>query len=144
MKLTEIQEEWKKDSELDRTELGEEALRIPKLHSKYWNIYCAERAAARALQEEYNILYRDKYQYYNGTIDEDTLRERQWAPNPLKILRADSSIFLDADKELQAAKNKAEFATDKLKFIEDVIKSLSPRGYNIRAAIDWQKFMSGQ
>ena len=39
MTLDEVLEEWHKDSQLDRTELGEEALKIPQLHSKYYKLY---------------------------------------------------------------------------------------------------------
>ena len=35
MKTEEIIAAWEIDSELDRTELGKESLRIPQLHSKY-------------------------------------------------------------------------------------------------------------
>ena len=36
MTLEEIQNLWSKDSKVDRTELGEEAIRIPQIHSKYF------------------------------------------------------------------------------------------------------------
>ena len=39
MTIDEINDEWTKDSNIDRTELGEESLKIPQLHNKYLKIY---------------------------------------------------------------------------------------------------------
>ena len=73
MKLDEIQTMWVSDSQIDRTELGEESLKIPQLHSKYYNLFSAERMALRKMEQEYKELYRIKFEYYNGTISEEDL-----------------------------------------------------------------------
>ena len=39
MVLEEIYELWHKDSIIDKTELGDESLKIPQLHHKYFKIY---------------------------------------------------------------------------------------------------------
>lgn len=143
MKLEDILAEWDKDAQIDRSELGEETLRISKLHSKYWNIYCEERNNMRALEHMYNELYRDKYQWYSGVIDDETLSSRGWSPNPLRILRADMDVYLKADSDLLALSIKIDKFKDKIKFLEDAIKSLVARGYNIKSAIDWERFKVG-
>ena len=38
MKLSEIQEQWKKDSIIDELELGREAVKTATLHAKYLTI----------------------------------------------------------------------------------------------------------
>ena len=43
MTLDQMMEEWRKDSSIDTTELGNESLKIPELHSKYLKIYFEER-----------------------------------------------------------------------------------------------------
>jgi hypothetical protein len=50
MKIEEILDNWKEDSKIDRTELGDEALKIPKLHHKYYQIYVSERLSVRSLE----------------------------------------------------------------------------------------------
>ena len=89
MQLDDILSEWRKDAEIDRTELGEEALKIPQLHSKYYNIYSKERLQLRRLESELKVLQKLKYEYYGGTLDYEELKEQGWEPNNLKILRAD-------------------------------------------------------
>jgi hypothetical protein len=143
MKLEEIQQSWEKDCIIDRSELGEESLKIPKLHSKYFNMFSTERMLMRKMESDLKKLYRIKYEYYSGTIDLDTLKEYNWEPNPLKILRSDIAMYMDSDKEYQTLQLKYEYQKEKVEFIENIIKSLTNRGYQIKSAIDWEKFKVG-
>ena len=43
MTLDEIFEEWSKDSQLDKAEIGNAALEIAKLHNKYYQFLSRER-----------------------------------------------------------------------------------------------------
>ena len=44
MILKDIQELWAEDSRIDRYKLTEESLKIPMLHSKYYEIYMIEKS----------------------------------------------------------------------------------------------------
>jgi hypothetical protein len=143
MKLDEIQLMWERDAQIDRTELGEESLRIPILHSKYFKIFSQERLLLRKMEGEYKTLFKDKYEWYNGSISEEQLREYEWEPNPLKILRTDIPMHLEADKQLQAQSLKIEMQREKVEFVEAIIKSLTTRGFQIKSAIDWERFKMG-
>lgn len=143
MKLDEIQLLWERDAQIDRTELGEESLRIPQLHSKYFKIFSQERLTLRKLESDYKRLYRDKYEWFNGTLDEQTMREHEWEPNPLKILRTDIPMYIEADNDVQSLLMKIEMQKEKVDFVENIIKSLTTRGYQIKGAIEWEKFKMG-
>lgn len=143
MKLEDIQNMWVKDSEIDRTELGEESLRIPQLHSKYYNLFSSERMLFRKMEHEYRELYRVKHEYYNGTLCEEELGEWGWEPFQLRILKSDISIYMQSDKDLSKAELKIEMQKEKVDFLESIIKNLPARGYQIKAAIDWEKFKVG-
>jgi len=143
MKLDEIQMMWERDAQVDRTELGEEALRIPMLHSKYFKVFSAERLLLRKLEADFKTTYRDKYEWYNGTISEETLKAHEWEPNPLKILRTDIPMHLEADRDIQTIALKIEMQKEKVDFVESIIKSLTARGFNIKSAIEWERFKMG-
>lgn len=143
MKLEEIQELWSRDAQIDRTELGEESLRIPQLHSKYFNLFSVERLSLRKMEQEYKELYRVKHEYYNGTLSEDELKEWCWEPFQLRILKSDISIYMQSDKDLSKAELKIEMQKEKVEFLESIIKNLPARGYQINAAISWEKFKVG-
>lgn len=143
MKLDEIQSMWVNDSQIDRTELGEESLRIPQLHSKYYNLFSAERMTLRKLEQEYKELYRTKFEYYNGTISEEDLKEHGWEPFQLRILKSDTNIYLQSDRDLSRTELRIELQKEKVEFLESIIKNLPARGYQINAAIAWEKFKVG-
>lgn len=143
MKLEEIQEHWERDSCIDRSELGEESLRIPQLHSKYFKMFSTERMTLRKYEADLKLLYKQKFEYYNGTIDEDTLINNGWEPNSLKILRSDISMYIDGDAEYSTLQMKIELQKEKVEFLEAIIKSLTTRGYQIKSAIEWEKFKVG-
>lgn len=143
MKLDEIQLMWERDSQIDRTELGEESLRIPQLHSKYLKVFSQERLALRKMEGDYKRLFRDKFEWYAGTISQELLNEYNWEPNPLKILRTDIPMHLEADRELNNADLRIEMQKEKVEVVEAIIKSLTTRGFNIKSAIEWEKFKMG-
>lgn len=143
MKLDEIQLMWERDVQIDRTELGEESLRIPQLHSKYFKIFSQERLLLRKMEAEWKQLYRDRFEWYNGTISEELLKEHEWEPNPLKILRTDIPMYIESDQHLQTLGLKMEMQKEKVDFVEAIIKSLSTRGFQIKSAIEWERFKMG-
>ncbi len=143
MKLEEIQSLWEKDSVIDRSELGEESLKIPQLHSKYYKIYSEERMGLRKLEYQFNNLKKLKYSYYNGSMSEEELNEHGWEPNPLKILKSDIPMYIESDNDIIAIQAKMDLQQEKVEFVESIIKSFTTRGYQIKSAIDWTKFQAG-
>lgn len=131
------------DSKIDRTELGEESLRIPALHSKYFNLFSQERMTLRQLEVELKTLYRQKFEYYNGTLSEDELRTNGWEPFALRVLKSDISVYMQADTDLNKIGLRIEMQKEKVDFLESIIKNLPARGYQINAAISWERFKVG-
>ena len=50
MKLEEIHEQWSKDCEMSPFELGSEALKVPKLHSKYLRYFSEEKMILKKIR----------------------------------------------------------------------------------------------
>jgi hypothetical protein len=143
MKLEEIFEEWKKDSQIDRTELGEESLKVPKLHHKYHQVYSSEKLLLRKLEAEYKKLKLEKYEFLTQGPSEET-REKGWElPAKGLILKADIPMYLEADTDLINLSLKIGYQQEKIELLESIIKSLGNRGYNIKTAVDWARFMMG-
>lgn len=143
MKFDDIMSTWEQDSRMDDSELGAESLKIPLLHHKYYKIYVQEALQLKAFEQDYKLLYRLKYEYYMGVLDQETLVEKGWDPNPLKILKQDLSIYMDADQDLQRIQAKIDIQKQKNSFLESAIKTISNRGFLIKNAIDWERFKVG-
>lgn len=143
MKFDDIMMIWEQDSKMDKTELGDESLKIPLLHHKYYKLFVEEGLLLKKLEQDYKSMYKLKYEYYMGVLDQETLTEMNWEPNSLKILKQDLSIYTDADQDLQRIQAKIDIQKQKLLFLESAIKTVSNRGYLIKNAIDWERFKVG-
>lgn len=143
MKTDELIVEWEKDSEIDKTELGKESLRIPQLHSKYLKEFYMAKALHTKLNGDYKKLYKLKHQYYQGILPEEDLKEFGWDPQPLKILKSDIPMYLESDEDLQIIQQKITLTEDKIEIIENIIRTLNNRGYLIKNAVEWEKFKMG-
>jgi hypothetical protein len=142
MKLEEIYEEWNKDSEIDKTELGDEALKIPKLHHKYYQIYTTERMILRKYENDFKQLKLAKYEFYTMGPSEETPSSWRLPPRGM-ILKADVPMYMESDKEIIDMSLKIGIQQEKVELLESIIKSLTNRGFQIKSAIEWTKFTMG-
>lgn len=143
MKLEDIVNLWKDDCKVDGTELGRESLRTPDLHHKYFKILSAERLTLRSYERNYKSLYRAKYEYYTGVMDQDALNELGWQPWALKVLKQDIPMYLESDPDMSELQSKIDLQKEKIELLESVIKMIINRGFQIKNAIDWEKFKVG-
>jgi hypothetical protein len=143
MTLEEIQAQWSKDAPVDRTDLASEASRIPQMHSKYFKIFSVERLLLRKLEQESKQLWKDLWEYYQGNFDYEELKERGWDQINQRILKSDLNIYIDANQNWIDNNLKVAYQKEKVDFLEAIIKSLNNRGFNINAAIQWEKFKVG-
>ena len=141
MNLVEIQNEADRDLKIDDTELDLESIRTPQLHNKYLKLYSKSSILYKNALDEYNSLYRFKWEYYTGKSDNKVYQEE---PFDLKVLKADVHIYLNADTELQKLDQKAEYLKQVCNYLERVLKEINNRNWNIKNTIDWKKFLHGE
>lgn len=143
MTLDEIHEQWSKDAQIERDMLDDESRKIPQLHSKYFKFYSHERMRLKALEFEYKQLFKMKHEYYIGTLADEDLLEQGWEPNPLKILKADIQMYIDADEHVIALLQKKAIQQEKVDTLDQIIRNINTRGFQIKNAIDWARFTNG-
>lgn len=140
MNLEQLVEQIEKDLTIDRSQLDIASLNTPTFINKYLKMLMQERLHLRDYTNRQLQLQRDKWVYYSGKADAEVYKKN---PFDLKIMKADLDKFLDADEELNAAKMKVTIISEKVKYLEEVIKTLHNRGFQIKNAIDWQKLTTG-
>ena len=52
-------------------------------------------------------------------------------------------MYVDGDEEVIEMNLKIGYQKEKVDFLENAIRSLTNRGFNIKSAIDWEKFKVG-
>ena len=141
MNLEQIQEMWEKDSKIDPDNLHDESLKIPQLHSKYYNLYNTITLLRERAREQYNKVRLERYNYYTGKATAEVYAEE---PFPYKVREKDAiQRHLEADDKMNKVDMKIKYYDIMLKFLEEIIRNISGRTYQIKNAIEWNKFQAG-
>jgi hypothetical protein len=135
---------WADDCKINETNLGHESARTPLLHSKYLNFLSSTRLNLRKAESEYLNCRRLKYRYYRGELTQDELIEEgwsQWQGN--KPLKNEMDEFLQVDSDLIVLEDKVEYFKTVMYQLEQIIRSLNSRTWDIKNSIEWTKFTNG-
>lgn len=131
------------DLKFNETDLDAESLRIPQLHGKYLNLLYDEKLVLRKWRNELNSLIKLKWEYYTGKMSEEQLKDLNWQPFELRILKQDIELYMESDTDLIQKKDRVFVQEEKVLYLESIIKMISNRQYHIRDAITWRKFING-
>jgi hypothetical protein len=116
--LDTIQEMWVKDSKIDPDNLHTESLNIPALHAKYFDLYNNIFLLRKKAEQQRKNIRHERYEYYSGKAD-------------------------PADEKLSTVCLKIDYYDTMLVYIESILKMIQNRTYQIKNAIEYQRFMSG-
>ena len=139
--LTGIQEKWEKDSKIDIDNLHTESINIPVLHAKYYDIYNNLMLLRKKAEQQKKNIRHERYEFYSGKADPDVYIEN---PFPKKIRDKDTlQKYLDADEKLSGVSLKIDYYEVMLRYIEEILKQITNRTYQIKNSIDYMRFTSG-
>ena len=139
--LPTLQQMWEKDSKIDIDNLHTESLNIPVLHAKYYDIYNNFMLLRKKAEQQKKNVRHERYEYYSGKADPDVYIQN---PFPKKIRDKDTMTkYLDADERLSNVSMKIEYYNVMLGYIEEILKQITNRTYQIKNSIDFMRFNSG-
>tara|TARA_B100000925_G_scaffold210627_1_gene160512 strand:+ start:1259 stop:1693 length:435 start_codon:yes stop_codon:yes gene_type:complete len=139
--LDTIQKMWREDAQIDPDNLHTESLKIPILHSKYYELYNNILLLRKKSEQQRKNIRHERYEYFSGKADPDVYIQN---PFPKKIRDKDTmQKYLDADEKLSSASLKIEYYDTMLKFLEEILKQITNRTYQIKNAIEYMRFSSG-
>ena len=140
--IEELLEEWRKDSDIDRTEPGKALLNIPKLHSKYLNILSRHRLLSKESDFKLNKMRKLKWEYYTGKMDADDLKKYGWEPFPF-VLKSEISTYLESDEDINRFLAQKALHEEVVDICQSIMKELNNRAWDLKSFIDWEKFIQG-
>lgn len=144
MKLSELQKAWEDDSKINEMELGREATRVPSLHAKYLSYLSNVKLKLRKSESDYYNVRRLKYRYYRGEMSHDELIANNWEQyQGNKPLKNEMDEFLLCDKDLNELMDKIEYLKTVTFTLEQILRSINSRTWDIKSAIEWNKFTNG-
>ena len=60
-----------------------------------------------------------------------------------RLMKNEIDMYLESDKDIIQSSVKIVNQKEKLAFLEEVIKNINQRNFQIKNAIDWKKFTNG-
>ncbi len=141
MNLDTIQDMWEKDSHIDPDELHTASLVVPSLHAKYYQLFNDLRLLRAKAKKVYQKIHQERYLYYSGKAEPEVYEKD---PFPYKVREKDAiQRYLDSDQRLTDAELKVEYYDTMIDYLENIIKTIQNRTFQIKNAIEWQKFIRG-
>jgi len=134
MNLETLNDMWEKDSPLDDEKLDHDSLSIPKLHAKYLRLYNNFVTLRDQAELEVKRTYRDRWEYYTGKSEK---------PFPMKLIKTDVAIYLEADQEYQKSVLKAKYLNQMVDAIKTILSAINNRSFHIKNAVEFAKFLKG-
>ena len=140
MDINEIQKMWKEDSYIDPDNLHLESLKIPQLHSKYYEIFNNILLLKKKAIEDKNKIRLKKYEYYTGKADPEDYKDVYQ-----KKIRDKEHLqnCMSADDDISKASLKIEYYETILNYLSDILKMIHNRSFQIKNNLDYQKYISG-
>ena len=144
MKLSELTEEWTKDAPINETNLGQEAARVPLLHAKYISHLSKVKLQLRKAESEYLNTRRLKYKYFRGEMTQQELEDAGWSQfQGNKPLKNEMDELLQCDQDLIELQDKHEYFKTVIYTLEQIIRSINSRTWDVKSSIEWTKFTNG-
>tara|TARA_R110002124_G_scaffold88556_1_gene227179 strand:- start:5707 stop:6129 length:423 start_codon:yes stop_codon:yes gene_type:complete len=134
-------EEWTKDTIMDNTSLDKESLKIPNLHSKWLIVLSKERQKLKSIYIKRQSLNKVLGEYYRGELNNpEDLEELKREPYPKTVINSLLQQHIDADDEMIKTNLKMAYQQETVDVLDEIMKAINSRQWNIRNAIEWRKF----
>lgn len=142
--LDELHDEWQVDGEIDKTEIGDELLKIPKLHAKYLRILSYHNSQSKEMGINYAKAKKIRYEYYQGDLNNpDDLAKYGFEPMTKRVLKSDIPLYIESDPTLLSILRKKNLHDEIASATTSILKELNSRTYQLRSHIDYEKFING-
>ena len=141
MNIENIMDLWSEDVKMDNVDLDTESLKIPNLHAKWLNILTKERQKLRRLTIKKQQLSKTLAEYYRGELNNpEELAEIKREPYLKTVLKSEIHTYVDTDSDMIELNLRMSYQQEVVDVVEEIMKAINGRQWNIRNAIEWRKF----
>ena len=132
---------WKKDSVIDSDLYCEESTKIPQLHMRYMEFFNTYSLMKKERELEMRRLIKEKWLFYKGKAPAQKYKD---IPFDLKLTtKEEVNMFIEADEDVIRLQYKIDYIEQIIAFLEGVLRQIGNRNFQIKNAIEWEKFKNG-
>ena len=108
---------------------------------RYMEYYNTFSLMKKERESEMKGLIKEKWIYYKGKAPSAVYKE---IPFDLKLTdKKELEMFISADEEVRKLQYKIDYIDQVLYFLDSVLRMINNRNFQIKNAIDWEKFKNG-
>ena len=100
----------------------------------------------KRMEFQQKVLLRQKWEWYNGKMDQDTIEKLGWKLDPLnglKVMKGDMNLYYDSDPDIQESEERIQYYKTIIDTLTNIVDTLKWRHQTVRNMIDWRRFESG-
>lgn len=142
MLLTELYTEIANDFPINNTDLGNEATKSTTLWIKYIKLWSDENLRMEKLQSGRSTLIALKREYYSGNASPEIYKANPFNGKSPKT-EGGLQKLIENDTDVIAYDESLIVQKQKVEVLVSCLDECKRRGYAIRAAIDYTKFING-
>ena len=132
---------WKKDSVIDGDLYCEESTKIPQLHMKYMEFHNTFSLMKKEKELDMKRLIKEKWLYYKGKAPSTVYKEM---PFDFKLTtKEEINMFIESDDDIMKLQYRIDYIEQTLLYLDSVLRMINNRNFQIKNAIDWEKFKNG-
>ena len=132
---------WKKDSVIDGDQYCEESTKIPQLHMKYMEFHNTFSLMKKEKELDMKRLIKEKWLYYKGKAPSSVYKEM---PFDFKLTtKEEINMFIESDDDIMKLQYRIDYIEQTLLYLDSVLRMINNRNFQIKNAIDWEKFKNG-
>lgn len=144
MTLDELLTEYESDTKINDNKLDHEAIKTAMLHHKYLAILMRFRVRRVQKEANFNESKTMRFKYFRGELSRDDLRDREWEQyQGVKPLKTEMEELLRGDKVLGVLKKELDYLNEMIYALEEILKQVKARDWNIRNAVEFKKLQAG-
>ena len=131
----------KKDSVIDGDLYCEESTKIPQLHMKYMEFHNTFSLMKKEKELDMKRLIKEKWLYYKGKAPSSVYKEM---PFDFKLTtKEEINMFIESDDDIMKLQYRIDYIEQTLLYLDSVLRMINNRNFQIKNAIDWEKFKNG-
>ena len=132
---------WKKDSVIDGDLYCEESTKIPQLHMKYMEFHNTFSLMKKEKELDMKRLIKEKWLDYKGKAPSSVYKEM---PFDFKLTtKEEINMFIESDDDIMKLQYRIDYIEQTLLYLDSVLRMINNRNFQIKNAIDWEKFKNG-
>ena len=132
---------WKKGSVIDGDLYCEESTKIPQLHMKYMEFHNTFSLMKKEKELDMKRLIKEKWLYYKGKAPSSVYKEM---PFDFKLTtKEEINMFIESDDDIMKLQYRIDYIEQTLLYLDSVLRMINNRNFQIKNAIDWEKFKNG-